>query len=93
MRPGCGARRLAWAAPPEAPAPWPPPHPLAHPPCSPAPPCRAGKVGTKGQPCIPPELARQGYVTLCTARPQSDCTLQTHQGAAVRRLRREALTK
>jgi hypothetical protein len=45
----------------------------------------AGSVKQPGQSCLPPPLVKEGYVTLCCAVPQSDATIQTHQGAAVRK--------
>ncbi|PSC70240.1 ferredoxin [Micractinium conductrix] len=43
-----------------------------------------GKVSTKGQTCIPPGLAKEGYVAMCCGVPLTDVTLKTHQGPKVR---------
>lgn len=39
----------------------------------------AGKVSTKGQTCIPPGLAKEGYVAMCCATPTSDVRILTNQ--------------
>lgn len=43
---------------------------------------RAGKVSSSGPSCVPPGLARQGYITLCTSRPVTDVVIETHQASA-----------
>lgn len=49
----------------------------------------SGKVSTKGQSCVPPSLAREGYVALCVAHPASDVAILTHQGRVVRQAKQE----
>eukprot|EP00878_Enallax_costatus_P013712 GHUV01014341.1.p1 GENE.GHUV01014341.1~~GHUV01014341.1.p1 ORF type:complete len:126 (+),score=18.97 GHUV01014341.1:323-700(+) len=44
-----------------------------------------GKLNSPKNSCIPPALAKEGYVTICCATPATDVKLLTHQGPAVRK--------